>query len=191
MKPTVTFEELDAEALVYPSTNYIKDSAGKLFDVCTRVKYRLPQYLMYFYSDRRSLRRSTIGLRNDMRWSYTAYSALTREPLAIHNYKGINFIYNKLPKSINANNQTASPGLHPCCGLLQCWCILTVRPQLRLPWRRNAWTNDELMRDDRMEEVRTPWELSCHWKKQILFLCALDIWFQEFNSLYYHRPLQP
>lgn len=42
MKPTSTFEELDDEALVYPSTIYIKDSAGQLSLVCTSVIYRLP-----------------------------------------------------------------------------------------------------------------------------------------------------
>lgn len=87
MKPTQTFEELDAEALVYPSTIYINDSAGKLSGVCASVIYRLPHYLMYLYSNRRSLGRFTIGLRNNMRGFYAAYSTLTRKPLSIHNLK--------------------------------------------------------------------------------------------------------
>lgn len=105
MRPTQTFEELDAEALVYPSTIYIKDSAGQLSGVCASVTYRLPHYAMYLYSAWRSLGRSTIGLRNNMRGSYSAYSTLTRKPLSIHNSKGMNFSYNtKLPKTINENS---------------------------------------------------------------------------------------
>lgn len=76
--PTQTFEELDAEALVYIHHLYtpqtFKDSAGQLSSVCTSVIY-----------------------------------------------KGINFSYNtELTKTIYESDQTASPGLHPCCGLWHC-----------------------------------------------------------------------